>query len=111
MYLKVQEHLEQTLYLDESRIQFCKVVCNTIEQLQAGELYDRNHFHRLLLGRKKVGKSCLLNSLQETVKNYTNIKTVSISFQDVTNSKLPLDYVADALNLRSKWGENQKRGR
>lgn len=103
LYLNVKQYVEKTLYLDESRTQFCKTVCKKIEQLQDGQLYKRTHFHRLLLGRKNVGKTSLLDLLQEAVAKYTTVKIVFITYENPTDSELPLDYVADALDLCSEW--------
>jgi len=74
--------------LDESRNSICRRIAETLQSLCAGELKGRNSFNLLLLGRKCVGKTTILDAVRDSLQSQEDIlvQTVDFSNDRVTRS-------------------------
>ena len=62
-------HVAQNMYLDDCRSDLVQEIDCNIQRLVEGKLKNKNRFHRLILGRKAVGKSTLLTCVANAVRD------------------------------------------
>ena len=76
--------VKEEAYLDESRLAFVEAIAGTLVQLVDGGLRDCNRFNRLLLGRKAVGKTYLLEKLCLAAKKHLGGRRLACCVLDCT---------------------------
>ena len=96
---KVNAHLRKDLVLDSSRTEFAKLVATTLHSLLRGGLVGKNRYCQLLLGRKMVGKTTLLESLQAAAKTLDQRLRVSMFVSGHHAAGSPVNLIRSAMGL------------
>lgn len=89
-----------SLHIDKSRRDVLEHNAKFLSLLASGNLKNENRFRQLLLGRKAVGKSSLLNMIRDvTPKVFTNVECVLLSLES-GDAPLPSSAINEKLNLK-----------
>lgn len=95
------ESIRKGLFLDESRTTFLQQNAQLLDQLAKGELIDRNRFRRLLLGRKAVGKTLLLQRMCQNVQ-IISPTIVAVYMTLDSNTTTPFRHIANQLGIAER---------
>jgi hypothetical protein len=83
---KLTRHVSGALCLDESRQRLVDTTGLTLQRLVNGELVGRDGYRLLLLGRKGVGKTCLLRALQQAAARELGAHGLRCAWVDYSNA-------------------------
>ena len=105
------ESIGRSICLDQSRALFLQDALETLVQLVQGKLFGRNRYRRVLLGRKSVGKTWLLNALFDCARSFlpNRLVCVRLQYDILLGAVSPFEAIISELGLWWKiWWNCQK---
>jgi len=101
----MMKELRSKLYLDSSRTEFASDIFNTVQLLVADKLKGSTSHRRLLLGQKGVGKTALLNAIQEVIALHFSDQIICV-FKSYDPCAGPIERITDTISARLGYAFN-----